>query len=83
MMVKNRYHIFKICKLVKLRLTVNGGWGEFGDWEECPVSCGGGEQKRVRACNSPAPAHGGDDCTADGSSSAETRNCNENLCPSK
>jgi len=60
---------------------VNGGWGEFGDWEECPVSCGGGEQKRVRACNSPAPAHGGDDCAADGSSSAETRNCNENLCP--
>ena len=83
MMVENRYHIFKICKLVKLHLTVNGGWGEFGDWEECPVSCGGGEQKRIRACDNPAPSLDGDDCTADGSSSAENRKCNENPCRSK
>ena len=63
--------------------TVNGGWGEFGDWEDCPVSCNGGKQKRLRACDSPTPAHGGDDCTIDGSNSTETQNCNENHCPSK
>ena len=25
---------------------VDGGWGEFTDWEECPVSCGGGQHSR-------------------------------------
>merc|ERR1739848_496867 len=50
---------------------VNGGWGEFGDWEDCAVSCGGAEHSRHRECNNPAPAHGGQDCTADGSTDSE------------
>merc|ERR1712076_250647 len=60
---------------------VNGGWGEFGAWDECPVSCGGAEHSRVRTCDSPAPAHGGNDCTVDGSSNTEVERCNENPCP--
>ena len=60
---------------------VNGGWGSFGDWEECPVSCGGAEHSRHRECNNPIPEHGGDDCTIDGSTNVETEQCNENPCP--
>jgi hypothetical protein len=33
-------------------------------------------------CDNPAPAHGGAECTADGSSGLETGKCNENPCPS-
>ena len=62
-------------------ITVNGVWGEFAEWTECPVSCGGGERSRVRTCDSPAPAHGGNDCTVDGSSNTEVERCNENPCP--
>ena len=65
------------------RLTVNGGWSDFGAWDDCPVSCGGAEHSRYRVCDSPAPAHGGDDCTVDGSTDTETEKCNENPCPSE
>ena len=63
--------------------TVNGGWGEWSEWEDCSVTCGGGEHTRARACDSPAPANGGDDCTVDDSSNTETQNCNKNPCSSK
>ena len=65
--------------------AVNGKWGEFGNWLKCSVSCGVGEQKRVRVCDSPAPAHGGDDCTVHESSSTETQKCYPTPynCPSK
>ena len=62
---------------------MNGGWGEWGEWEECSVTCGSGEHSRARACDSPAPANGGDDCTVDDSSNTETQNCNKNPCSSK
>jgi len=60
---------------------INGGWGEWSDWVECPVSCGGADQERTRVCDNPAPQFGGDDCTVDGSSDSETQRCNENPCP--
>ena len=64
------------------KILVHGGWGDWTVWEECPVSCGGADQGRTRACDSPAPEFGGDDCTVDGSSASETQRCNENPCPS-
>merc|ERR1739845_269657 len=60
---------------------VNGGWGDWTEWDECPVSCGGGDHGRTRSCDNPAPQFGGDDCTIDGSSASESQRCNENLCP--
>ena len=51
-------------------------------WDDCPVSCGGGDHSRTRACDSPAPEYGGDDCTVDGSTDTETERCNEDPCPS-
>ena len=62
---------------------VDGGWGAFGNWESCPLSCGGSHHSRHRECNNPVPEHGGNDCTADGSSDVEIRRCNENPCPGK
>ena len=62
---------------------VNGGWGLFGNWEKCPVSCGGAVHRRYRECNNPAPEHGGNNCTHDGSTNVESKRCNENACPSK
>ena len=45
------------------------------------MSCAGGIHNRYRLCNTPTPQHGGDDCTADGSTNFETEMCNENRCP--
>ena len=67
----------------KFILLVNGGWGDWTDWETCPVTCGGADQSRTRECDTPAPEYGGDDCTVDGSTGSETQRCNENPCPSK
>ena len=63
-------------------IQVAGNWGDWTEWEKCTVSCGGGDQRRTRLCNSPAPKYGGDDCTVDGSSASESQTCNENECPS-
>lgn len=53
---------------------VNGGWGV---WQGCSVQCGGGTQSR--SCDSPAPANGGTNCDADGSSAVQL--CNLQVCP--
>merc|ERR1712025_824320 len=68
------------CKLSCGKCVVNGGWGEWSEWDECPVTCEGGDQGRTRVCDNPAPAFGGTDCNVDGSSASETRRCNENPC---
>jgi len=60
---------------------IPGGWGEWSDWDECAVSCGGADQGRTRVCDNPPPQFGGDDCTVDGSTDSETQRCNENPCP--
>ena len=79
------YPIFKIDRIFYTfyKILVNGDWGEFSEWDECPVTCGGAEHSRHRECNNPAPAHGGHDCTADGSTNVETETCNENPCPGR
>ena len=56
----------------------NGGWGSYGSWSDCSVTCGGGKQSRDRTCNSPTPAGGGADCTG---SSADIQACNTHNCP--
>ena len=66
-----------------MHLLVDGVWGEWSDWELCPVSCGGAEHSRTRPCDSPAPQYGGKECTDDGSNDTESRKCNEIPCLSK
>ena len=72
-------------------------WGQWGNWSSCSENCGGGNQTRIRLCDSPAVAHGGDPCPSN-SSYVETtvtmngtsiqqeegmQTCNEHPCPSK
>ncbi|CAM9592142.1 unnamed protein product [Lampetra fluviatilis] len=58
--------------------AVDGSWGPWQAWAPCSASCGGGEQERVRRCDSPAPTHGGRACQGDGSQVAK---CNSQPCP--
>ena len=66
--------------LIEIVLSVSGGWGDFGDFSECTVACGGGEQFRIRKCDNPLPQHGGVDCEGE---ERETRACNVDACPKK
>lgn len=50
--------------------AVDGGWS---DWSACDQPCGGGTQ--TRACNSPAPANGGANCSGAASQSCNTQAC--------
>lgn len=47
-------------------IAVNGGWGAWAGWSSCSTTCGDGQQVRVRACDSPAPAEGGAPCEGAG-----------------
>ena len=60
--------------------TVDGAWSDWKNWSACSVSCGGGTQARDRACDNPAPAQGGLNCSG---SVMETRICNTETCPGK
>ena len=73
---------FLSCLFIS-KLKVDGGWGTWSSWTECPVSCGSGEIKRNRTCDNPAPQHGGDSCTDSGSPDSETKSCNDNPCVCK
>ncbi|KAF6769316.1 hypothetical protein AHF37_11847 [Paragonimus kellicotti] len=58
---------------------VNGGWGEWSPWSHCSKSCGGGQRRRTRRCDHPAPAYGGEDCPANGY--MEVSDCQDVPCP--
>ncbi|WAR08205.1 TSP1-like protein, partial [Mya arenaria] len=56
----------------------DGSWSAWGSWGQCDVTCDNGTISRVRACDNPAPAHGGDDCPGD---KEQTTTCVMNHCP--
>lgn len=72
------------CQL--LFLSVHGNWGEWSNFTDCNVKCGGGEQTRTRSCDNPASQHGGDECLLSGDSGnrdkeeKETKECNMQKC---
>ena len=59
---------------------VDGGYGEWSQFSQCSRTCGGGDKKRSRSCNNPAPEHGGRNCSGLGPAQ-ETQSCSSNKCP--
>ena len=62
---------------------VNGSWGAWSDFYPCSVTCGGGNQTRVRECSNPAPVNEGDDCPNLLDDSVDIEPCNIQSCDSK
>eukprot|EP00079_Xenopus_tropicalis_P024320 XP_012816895.1 PREDICTED: hemicentin-1 [Xenopus tropicalis] len=57
---------------------VHGNWGPWSHWGSCSRTCNGGQMRRYRACDNPAPSHSGRACTG---TDTETNKCNTDLCP--
>ncbi|NXI35932.1 CO8B protein, partial [Galbula dea] len=48
------------CEISKRKdATVNGNWGCWASWSPCS----GGQRRRIRQCNNPAPQSGGSSCS--------------------
>jgi len=52
---------------------VDGSWGSWNGWTDCSVTCETGTWKRQRACDDPAPQHGGSTCQG---SAEQSTSCN-------
>ncbi|GFO05466.1 hemicentin-1 [Plakobranchus ocellatus] len=58
--------------------AVHGAWGSWGSYGACSVTCATGTKTRTRACDNPAPLHGGNDCPG---SNTDTASCTMVPCP--
>ena len=56
----------------------DGGWGAWSSYSSCSRTCGGGEKKRPRQCDNPAPSDGGAECMQGPSN--QTESCNTQEC---
>merc|ERR1711971_674751 len=60
--------------------VIDGKWSNWSHWGSCSKTCGGGTQKRSRACNSPPPSpDGGAPCEGE---DEDMRECGDETCPS-
>lgn len=65
-----------ITNLLIYYYPVDCSWNSWGSWGDCSVSCGGGNQTRIRS--KYGPSCGGTDCPGP---SSEVRQCNAQCCP--
>ncbi|XP_056379622.1 hemicentin-1 isoform X2 [Hyla sarda] len=56
---------------------VHGNWGSWSSWGACSRTCNGGQMRRYRACDNPAPSSSGRGCTG---ADTEIHKCNPNKC---
>lgn len=56
---------------------VDGVFGNWSQWYDCSVTCGGGIQWKNRSCI--GPFYGGEDCSG---AFEESTTCNTHPCPS-
>ena len=68
----------EVFYITVLNRPIDGGWGDFGAFDECSETCGGGEQTQTRTCTNPEPQFGGADCVG---SPENIQECNEQSCP--
>ncbi|KAM4722858.1 hemicentin-1 [Rhinophrynus dorsalis] len=57
---------------------VHGNWGSWSSWGSCSRTCNGGQMRRYRECDNPAPSHRGRACSG---AETETHRCNTDPCP--
>lgn len=57
---------------------IDGGWSSWVDVSGCTVTCGGGNQTRLRTCSNPPPNHGGQPCPGP---NRDVQPCNVQACP--
>ncbi|KAL9988946.1 hypothetical protein ACROYT_G003444 [Oculina patagonica] len=70
----------KECK--KDMCPVNGGYGPWGEFGECSVTCGGGSRQKERKCNNPEPKYFGKTCEEQGlGPNIQSEPCNTEPCP--
>jgi len=70
----------KACEMESC--PVNGGYGPWGEFGECSVTCGGGVKQRERKCDQPEPKYGGKTCEEQElGTNVETQSCSEEPCP--
>ena len=62
--------------ITSISFTVDGGYGKWGSWGDCSITCGKkkGKRTRDRLCNNPEPQNGGKDCSGLGEDS-QTKSC--------
>ncbi|XP_051962950.1 A disintegrin and metalloproteinase with thrombospondin motifs 8-like [Xyrauchen texanus] len=59
------------------KLAVDGGWEEWGPWQPCSRSCGGGVMFSYRECTQPSPQNGGKYCLGQ---RVKYQSCNKQTC---
>ena len=70
-------YIERVIANISFLYTADCEWSDFGEWSNCSVDCGNGEQERTRKIEKAA-AFGGNNCTGLGK---ETRACKTKECP--
>ncbi|KAA0701888.1 A disintegrin and metalloproteinase with thrombospondin motifs 8 [Triplophysa tibetana] len=77
----NRTCLNGICisseEVMKPKAAVDGGWGEWGPWQPCSRTCGGGVMFSYRECNHPSPQNGGKYCLGQ---RVNYQSCNTHAC---
>ena len=65
---------FALCLYCLLAGPLDGEWGAWTPWTQCPQTCGipgGTVLKRTRLCNRPPPMNGGKQCVGNGTETAK------------
>ncbi|XP_018408468.1 PREDICTED: hemicentin-1 [Nanorana parkeri] len=57
---------------------IHGNWGPWSAWGTCSRTCNGGQRRKHRTCDNPAPTHNGRGCAG---KDTEIHKCNIEMCP--
>ncbi|XP_075038771.1 hemicentin-1 [Mixophyes fleayi] len=57
---------------------IHGNWSPWSSWGSCSRTCNGGQMRRYRNCDNPAPSNSGRGCTG---TDTDIHKCNTDMCP--